>query len=148
MEDDDSPTSKCDASDGHEVNDTKSLQITAATSIQSSQFIQNAANKTLASLKCLPSNPEDDEIGDGLRTTTASINATTDNSQDFSKAPICVDQIQSGTALYTTEGGKVVERRRRKLPEIPKNKRCKPKTKTKILFHLTISVNLFLMHFH
>lgn len=115
------------------MNDTKSLQITAATSIQSSQFIQNAANKTLASLKCLPSNPEDDEIGDGLRTTTAPINATIENSQDFIKAPICDDQIQPGTALYSIASGKVVERRRRKLPEIPKNKRCK--STNKILFH-------------
>lgn len=118
LDEDDSPNSKSDASDDNEVNDMKSLQMSSATSIQSSKFIQIAATKTLASLKCIPSNPEDDEIGDGLRTTTALADSS-DTGSEISQQQIGDDQTQAPFIP-----GKV-ERRRRKLPEIPKNKRCK-----------------------
>lgn len=116
LEDDDSPTSKSDASDENELNDLKSRQITTVTSTQSPKFTQNAGSKALGSLKCLQSNPEDDEIGDGLRmatTTTMPLTNTTMESEDLSQ--------QTHPQPFTT--GKV-ERRRRKLPEIPKNRKC------------------------
>lgn len=117
LEEDDSPTSKSDASDGNEVNDLKSLQ-----SMQSPKFIQNTTgSKVLDSLKCLQTNPEDDEIGDGLRTIATVSHGVVANTNDFSQKNI-TDRTHP-LPLFTT--GKV-ERRRRKLPEIPKDKKCKP----------------------
>lgn len=115
IDEDESPVSKSDESSCcGELNDIKSLQ-----SIQSpKKFTQNANIKALDSLKCLQSNPEDDEIGDGLRTTSTvqSLSDTIDFSQQNS-----ADRTQQ-----TPFTAAKVERRRRKLPEIPKNRKCKP----------------------
>lgn len=118
MEEDDSPTSKSDVSDENEVND---ITTTVNALIQSPKFIQNANSKALGSLKSLQStNHEDDEIGDGLRTTTQTnlANAASSDTIDLSQTNLC-DRIHQHP--FTT--GKV-ERKRRKLPEIPKNKKC------------------------
>lgn len=121
LDEDVSPTSKSDTSDGNDVNYTSSIASPTATTVQSPKFIQNVGSKALGSLKCLQSNPEDDEIGDGLRTTQTVSNATAELN-DFSQQNI-VDRTQQQPPFPI---GKP-ERRRRKLPEIPKNKKCKPK---------------------
>lgn len=109
LDEDDSPEYKTDTSDSTDLNDIKLMQ-----SIQSpKKVVQNANNNAFGSLKCLQSNPEDDEIGDGLRTTTTVQQSIVDTN----------DLSQQTYPPFTA--GKV-ERRRRKLPEIPKNKRCKP----------------------
>lgn len=109
LEEDESPTSKSDASEENEFNDIKSLNVL----IQSPKFIQNAV-----SLKCLQTNAEDDEIGDGLRTTTTVDNSMADNI-DISQLNLS-ERIHQQQLLTTVK----VDRRRRKLPEIPKNKKC------------------------
>lgn len=122
LEDDESPTSKSDASDGNEVNDITS---TVNASIQSPKFIQNAGSKALGSLKSLQStNPEDDEIGDGLRTTTtATTTATTASNSASDTIDLSQTNLSDRIHQHPFTSGKV-ERRRRKLPEIPKNKKC------------------------
>lgn len=124
LDDDDSPTSKSDESNDDEVIDLKSVQI--GSTVPSSMLIQNAVSKTLASLKCtLQGNTEDDEIGDGLRTTAAMIASATPEISEFSQQNYGTDRSvgQQPPPLF----GKV-ERRRRKLPEIPKNRKCKNKS--------------------
>lgn len=136
--DDESPTSnhsKSDESNDDEVIDLKSVQLNGTTvptsssslssppssTTQSSKLIQNAVSKTLASLKCsLQGNTEDDEIGDGLRTTAAMIASATPEISEFSQQNGYGTQQQAQTLLPF---GKV-ERRRRKLPEIPTNRKC------------------------
>lgn len=129
LDDDESPTSKSDESNDDEVIDLKSVQLgttvvptsSSIITAQSSKLIQNAVSKTLASLKCsLQGNTEDDEIGDGLRTTAAMIASATPEISEFS-------QQNYGTHQQTLLPFGKVERRRRKLPEIPKNRKCKNK---------------------
>lgn len=118
MDEDESPTSKSDVSDENELND---ITTTVNASIQSPKFIQNASSKALGSLKSLQStNHEDDEIGDGLRTTTQTnlTNVVSSDTIDLSQTNLS-DRIHQHP--FTT--GKV-ERKRRKLPEIPKNIKC------------------------
>lgn len=117
-----SPTKSDDSTD-NEVIDLKSVQLgtssSSSSSPQSSKLIQNAVSKTLASLKCsLQGNTEDDEIGDGLRTTAAMIASATPEISEFS-------QQNYGTEQQSLLPFGKVERRRRKLPEIPKNRKCK-----------------------
>lgn len=61
-------------------------------------------------------NDEDDEIGDGLRTIQPTTNIHTHLS----------NHLERTNSLPFIPGQ--VERRRRKLPEIPKNKRCMYRT--------------------
>lgn len=96
--------------------------ITVASVQQSPKFIENVGSKALGSLKGLQSNPEDDEIGDGLRT-TQTVSISTADKNDFSHSNT-VDQAQQQPPFPTEKP----ERRRRKLPEIPKNKKCKTLT--------------------
>lgn len=121
IEDDDSPTSKSDTSDGNETTDLKSVNVT----IQSPKFIQNAGSKALGSLKCLQMNAEDDEIGDGLRTTTTST-TTSEIATSSATDTIDISQTNLSDRIHQQQPfAAKVERRRRKLPEIPKNKKCK-----------------------
>lgn len=101
LEDDESPTSKTDSSDTSITNDANNDLKSTTHQITK-----------LQNLKCIQTeSPEDDEIGDGLRTKKTA-NTQTDISQQINS-----ERIQTFTGQ--------VERRRRKLPEIPKNKRCK-----------------------
>lgn len=105
LDDDESPTAISDSSDSkNELSELKS-------STQSPKFSQKSNGKAINNLKCLQSSAEDDEIGDGLRTKTT----TTDTKNENNNQQTEIDRIQNGQ----------IERRRRKLPEIPKNKKCK-----------------------
>lgn len=100
--DEDSPSSKSESSDPEDGPTT----ITLLTQKQESQpkLVNNIKAITV---KC--NSAEDDAIGDGLRQTT-------------------IIPIESQSPLERTNSlpfiSGQVERRRRKLPEIPKNKRC------------------------
>lgn len=92
------------------------------------------------------SSDEDDEIGDGLRTIantgsvavvvgTASNGAEASSSSNGVGANACggvgVAQhtiVSHAAHMQATGGSGQVERRRRKLPEIPKNRKCKRTT--------------------
>lgn len=91
-----SPTANCDSYDAPNVNTIHS---------------QKANGKVLTSLKCLQQNAEDDEIGDGLRMQA--------KKPEF--PPNDTIPMHQQTNLDRPQP---VERRRRKLPEIPKNKKC------------------------
>lgn len=97
-------------------------EVAYTTMQQSPKLIENVGSKALGILKGLQSNPEDDEIGDGLRT-TQTVSISTADTNDFSH-PNTVDQAQQQPPFPTEKP----ERRRRKLPEIPKNKKCKTLT--------------------
>lgn len=84
--------------------------------IPKQQCTTNIANSknlclNIKPILCGKSSDEDDEIGDGLRTNVAST--------------IQTDSISHGTHLERSGSMPQVERRRRKLPEIPKNKSIK-----------------------
>lgn len=101
LEDDESPTSKSDLSDTSGTNDANDEFKSTTHQIAKLQNLKGIQTES----------PEDDEIGDGLRTNKTA-NTQTDISQQIHS-----ERIQTFTGQ--------VERRRRKLPEIPTNKRCK-----------------------
>lgn len=105
--DEDSPSSKSDDSDNEDGPVTSITLLT--------QPIKPPQPKLVLNLKPITAkDDEDDEIGDGLRTGTGIQTVT-------SKAthPLNLERTNS---LPFLPGG--VERRRRKLPEIPKTKKC------------------------
>lgn len=96
MDDEDYPSSKSDSSDQEDKPNTKAQSPKNLT-----LNIKLGSNKT---------GDEDDEIGDGLRTTALQQANSTTQLERTNSLPFIPQQ---------------VERRRRKLPEIPKNKKCK-----------------------
>lgn len=76
---------------------------------------------------------EDDEIGDGLKVVCLSSDGSLDTNDSFNSHchhPLnhqdAIGGIGSTTQQHLTpNAGNVQQRRRRKLPEIPKNKKCK-----------------------
>lgn len=101
MDDEDYPSSKSDSSDQEDQPNPKTQVST----------LQSAKNLTLnIKVGSIETGDEDDEIGDGLRITS-------------------VQAADPATQLERTNSSSFipqpVERRRRKLPEIPKNKKCK-----------------------
>ncbi len=101
MDDEDYPSSKSDSSDQEDQPNPKT-QVSA---------LQSAKNLTLnIKLGSAKTSDEDDEIGDGLRTTSLQPANSTTQLERTNSLPFIPQQ---------------VERRRRKLPEIPKNKKCK-----------------------
>lgn len=105
LNDEDYPSSKSDSSDQEDDAITK--------------ISKHMVIKTISSVN--KSSDEDDEIGDGLRTTTAV--AATTITQPASIIPSHAAYLERTSSLPFILGQ--VERRRRKLPEIPKNKKCK-----------------------
>lgn len=101
MDDDDYPSSKSDSSDQEDQPNSK----THVSSLQSAKNL--TLNIKLGSVK---TSDEDDEIGDGLRTTSLQPSDSTTQLERTNSLPFIPQP---------------VERRRRKLPEIPKNKKCK-----------------------
>lgn len=103
--------------------------------ISTSRLPQACTNVTITNISSNSSVAEDDELGDGLRTGPSSI-------LSIQNQPIAED---SGPSSIQNEGSTVQssqlartnslpwlptqERRRRKLPEIPKNKKCKKNSK-------------------
>lgn len=130
--DDDYPSSKSDSSD---QEDESSARTTKALNAKNAALLSNGATTVTSSdhLKS-KSSDEDDEICDGLRTingqtkfedSSQSIVITTLDTSTVSPAvkipshAVHLDRISS----MSFHPGQV-ERRRRKLPEIPKNKKC------------------------
>lgn len=103
--DDDSPSSKSDSSDQEDG------PVSIMLSTQPQQQPKLVLN--LKPLTANSSSAEDDEIGDGLRTIPLYSDETDKN----------VSQLERTNSLPFIPGQ--MERRRRKLPEIPKNKKRK-----------------------
>lgn len=116
--DEDSPSSKSDDSPDHEDGPTSITLLTQTTQQQHAQgkLVHNLQSTNINSA-------EDDAIGDGL---LAGIGIMV--------ADISPTQLERTDSITFTPGQ--VERRRRKLPEIPKTKRCKWRTRS----HLHISL--------
>jgi hypothetical protein len=114
-----SPT-KSDASDPDEIG----VHI-----ISTSRLPQACTNVTVTNISSNSSVAEDDELGDGLRTGPSSLLSQKSQGQVDSGPASNVSQPSTQSHLARTSSlpwipGQV-ERRRRKLPEIPKNKKCK-----------------------
>lgn len=93
--------------------------------INTARLPQACTNVTIANISSNSSVAEDDELGDGLRTGPSSLNQKSQQQTDSGASSLVT---QSSTQLARTSSlpwipGQV-ERRRRKLPEIPKNKKC------------------------
>lgn len=95
--------------------------------ISTSRLPQACTNVTIANISSNSSVAEDDELGDGLRTGPSSMlsqttqqNLDSGAGQDSGQQPS--QQLARTCSLTWTPGQ--VERRRRKLPEIPKNRKC------------------------
>lgn len=100
LDDEDYPSSKSDSSDQEDQPSPRTVSA-----------LQSAKNLTLnIKLGSAKTSDEDDEIGDGLRTTSVQPANTSTQLERTNSLPFIPQQ---------------VERRRRKLPEIPKNKKCK-----------------------
>lgn len=67
---------------------------------------------------------EDDELGDGLRTGPSSLNKNQQQTDSGSATNLTQSSQLARTSSLPWIPGQV-ERRRRKLPEIPKNRKCK-----------------------
>lgn len=128
--------SKSDASDPDDIG----VHI-----ISTARLPQMCTNVSLANISSNSSVAEDDELGDGLRTGPPSL---TKNQQQLDSGPSSlVTQASQSSPLarassLTWVPGQV-ERRRRKLPEIPKTK----KSKATGFPSLTASFQLFLFQF-
>lgn len=90
---------------------------------------QASTNVSLANISSNSSVAEDDELGDGLRTGPSSLLSHKGQQQTDSGPSSITTQVSQSSQLARTSSlpwipGQV-ERRRRKLPEIPKNKKCK-----------------------
>lgn len=120
--------SKSDASDPDEIG----VHI-----ISTSRLPQMCTNVSVANISSNSSVAEDDELGDGLRTGPSSILSLQNQpiAEDSGPSSIQHDaSIQSTASAVTSQQLArtsslpwlpTQERRRRKLPEIPKNKKCK-----------------------
>lgn len=89
---------------------------------------QACTNVTVANISSNSSVAEDDELGDGLRTGPSSLLSHKGLKQTDSGPSSITTQVSQSSQLARTSSlpwipGQV-ERRRRKLPEIPKNKKC------------------------
>lgn len=112
-------------------NDATDLDEIRVHIVSSTRLPQVCTNVTIANISSASSVTEDDELGDGLRTGPSSLLAYKLNlpppPTDSGPSSIQTEVSQSSTsALERTSSLPWIsgERRRRKLPEIPKNKKC------------------------
>lgn len=116
-----SSSSKSDSSDPDEIGvhiiSTKRLP----------QASTNVECLTITNVSSSSSVAEDDELGDGLRTGPSSLNHQNNTDDVLTRRGTQSTQLARTNSLPWITGQ--VERRRRKLPEIPKNKKCKKSTK-------------------
>lgn len=131
----DASPSKSDASDPDEMGIGVHI-------ISTSRLPQACTNVTITNISSNSSVAEDDELGDGLRTGPSSIlSQTTQSTQNINSGPSSnvgqesvqqqpqpqsqqqQSQLARTNSLPWIPGQ--VERRRRKLPEIPKNRKCR-----------------------
>jgi hypothetical protein len=89
---------------------------------------QACTNVTVANISSNSSVAEDDELGDGLRTGPSSLLSFKGLKQTDSGPSSITTQVSQSSQLARTSSLPWIpgqaERRRRKLPEIPKNKKC------------------------
>jgi len=112
-----SPTSTSPSkSDASDPDDPVGVHLVSTTRLP-----QACMNVTVTNISSNSSVAEDDELGDGLRTGPSSLNQNQNQNQQ--------EQAGSSSSLARTSSLPWIpgqaERRRRKLPEIPKNKKCK-----------------------
>ena len=124
--------SKSDASDPDEMDIGVHI-------ISTSRLPQACTNVTITNISSNSSVAEDDELGDGLRTGPSSLlSQAIQNSHNLDSGPSSIvtqdsnqstqqqqSQLERTNSLPWISGQ--AERRRRKLPEIPKNRKCKLK---------------------
>lgn len=113
--------SKSDASDPDEIG----VHI-----ISTARFPQVCNNVTITNISSNSSVAEDDELGDGLRTGPSSLGQKSQKQSDSGPSSLITLTSQSSQLARTSSLPWIpgqVERRRRKLPEIPKNKKCEMK---------------------
>lgn len=110
--------------------------------VSASRLPQVCTNVTFANISSNSSVTEDDELGDGLRTGPSSLLAYKLNlpppPTDSGPSSIQTEVSQtSASALERTSSLPWLagERRRRKLPEIPKNKKCERKFANEVCAH-------------
>lgn len=113
--------SKSDASDPDEIG----VHI-----ISTSRLPHACNNVTITNISSSSSVAEDDELGDGLRTGPSSILSLQNQPIAEDSGPSSLQnegnvQSTSSQQIARTTWTPSQERRRRKLPEIPKNKKCK-----------------------
>lgn len=108
--------SKSDASDPDDIG----VHI-----ISTARLPQACTNVTFANISSNSSVAEDDELGDGLRTGPSSLNNKNQQQTDSGPSSLASQssQLARTSSLPWIPGQ--AERRRRKLPEIPKNKKSK-----------------------
>lgn len=95
--------------------------------ISTARLPQVCNNVTVANISSNSSVAEDDELGDGLRTGPSSLLSHKGQQQTDSGPSSITTQVSQSSLARTSSLPWIpgqVERRRRKLPEIPKNKKC------------------------
>lgn len=111
--------------------------------VSTARLPQVCTNVTVANISSNSSVAEDDELGDGLRTGPSSLNnknqQQADSGSTHHSTPTSQSTQLARTSSLTWTPGQA-ERRRRKLPEIPKNKKCKMTKLGKILLRFIIFV--------
>lgn len=90
--------------------------------VSTTRLPQASTNVTVANISSSSSVAEDDELGDGLRTGPSSLNIKNQQQKDSGSTNSQSSQLARTSSLTWSPGHS--ERRRRKLPEIPKNKKC------------------------
>lgn len=114
--------------------------------ISTSRLPQACTNVTVTNISSNSSVAEDDELGDGLRTGPSSILSLQNQPIIEDSGPLSIqDELQSTASAVTSHQLARTnslswipsqERRRRKLPEIPKNKKCKTQFSKRINFKI------------
>lgn len=130
--DDDYPSSKSDSSDQEEES---SACTTKALNAKNAALLSNGATANSGEHLNGKSSDEDDEICDGLRTINIQMNVEDESHSivitTLESSAIPTTEIIPSHAVHIDRNSSLafvpgqVERRRRKLPEIPKNKKCK-----------------------
>lgn len=90
--------------------------------INTARLPQACTNVSVANISSNSSVAEDDELGDGLRTGPSSLTKQVASGNSSLATHSQTSSISRASSLTWVPGQS--ERRRRKLPEIPKNKKC------------------------
>lgn len=129
LNDDDYPSSKSDSSDQEDESMAKHASTTNALNAKNAALLANGATSAIIE-QSNKSSDDDDEICDGLRTFAPTIDASQSITlttlatvaPGATTIPSHAIHLERTSSLSFIPGQ--VERRRRKLPEIPKNKKC------------------------
>lgn len=117
--------------------------------ISTARLPQACTNVSVANISSNSSVAEDDELGDGLRTGPSSLTIKNQLQTDSGPSSL-VTQVSQSSQLARTSSLPWIpgqaERRRRKLPEIPKNKKSEFVQSWQIFFHAALTRDLFCSH--